>query len=455
MSRRLRLRRVGRASLAAALLAAAPPGALGSGLETNGIGARGRAMGYALVAAADDWSAVHYNPANLTRAGRSHEACVYEYFRGSSDATESLRNLPPAEGPDPSRGDFVDLVGDEPRSFGQKEVSAEVHAGEAGYAGRLGPLAVGLGLYGSGAGSRWDDDVTTASGDEVDARVSYTNAAVNLPLAVAYEAAPGVSVGAAAGLRLGVLDAEVSKKRSGGVPYRLSSELETRGFGVGLDLGVSWAPAPGLVLGAVARLPYTLRKKGRIEVRNTLAPPPYDSLESDTEVHEDIPLRLAAGLAWRAGPSDLVALSATWHQWSDYERRTEYDDEVPGVLEDSSGNPARWTDTWVVNLGYERRLGEGWDLRAGVAFDQAPEPPEYRTLVGGQVVDTWKFALGGGRLWDRGSLDFGYTVSWAPRVDGYVPGARYGLLLQEFYLGVVWGRGGRPPAGQGEGERDR
>jgi long-subunit fatty acid transport protein len=92
-----------------------------------------------------------------------------------------------------------------------------------------------------------------------------------------------------------------------------------------------------------------------------------------------------------------------------------------------------------VNLGYEHHLGDRWDVRAGLTYDQAPEPEEYRTLVGGQVVDTWKFSMGAGRRWDRASLDFGYTVSYAPQVDGYVPGARYGLLYHELYLGVVWG----------------
>ena len=37
--------------------------ALGSGLESSGIGARSRGMGFAMVGMADDWSVIYYNPA--------------------------------------------------------------------------------------------------------------------------------------------------------------------------------------------------------------------------------------------------------------------------------------------------------------------------------------------------------------------------------------------------------
>ena len=53
------------------LIAIAPPHVVASGLETSGIGARGRSMGYSLAAVADDWSSLYYNPAGLARIART------------------------------------------------------------------------------------------------------------------------------------------------------------------------------------------------------------------------------------------------------------------------------------------------------------------------------------------------------------------------------------------------
>ena len=72
-------------ALFACLLTAAGAGA--SGLETSGIGARGRSMGYALAALADDWSALYYNPAGLARLETGQRACVYEFFTGGTSST--------------------------------------------------------------------------------------------------------------------------------------------------------------------------------------------------------------------------------------------------------------------------------------------------------------------------------------------------------------------------------
>ena len=127
-------------SLAAAVTAA-PGTSAGAGLETRGIGARGRAMGYALTGLADDWSAIYYNPAGLARLEGQSTACVYEYFSGKNSSGASLRNLSPGLRPDPARGDFVDFIGDEPSAFGDRAVGAVVHAGEFGWTRRRGSTA--------------------------------------------------------------------------------------------------------------------------------------------------------------------------------------------------------------------------------------------------------------------------------------------------------------------------
>ena len=412
----------------------APWSVLGSGLESGGIGARGRAMGSAMIAVADDWTAVSYNPAGLVQIQGSQWALVCNFFSGGMESTESLRNLPVFSNPDPARGDFIDPIGDEPRSFNENSVGADITSGEFGYASGKGRFAFGVGFYGSGAGSGWDDGIQTSSGDDISAEISFVNASVNVPLALAYRVADNLSLGVTVALRYGLLDADINKVREGTTGYSMKTSQETDGFGISADVGALWSVSRVVSLGAVARLPYTIEKTGETTVENSLAPL---SVSSGTTVREHIPLRLGVGVALRPNKKNIIAFSMTRLNWSDYDREIEYDDPVPFILEDSSGNPADWEDTMVYNLGYEGLISERWTLRGGLTYDEAPEPPEARTLVGGQVLDVWKFSVGTGYRLKKTELNLGYTHTYGQEDEGYIPGAQYEIALHEIYVGIV------------------
>ena len=404
--------------------------AVASGLESSGIGARGRAMGYAMVAVADDWTAIQYNPAGLVQIEGHRFGFTYEFFNGSMECTASLRNL--AIGANPARGDFVDPIGDEPTSFSEDTIAAPIHSGTLGYVANWGTLSFGTGLYGSGSGTGWEDQTLTG-GDLIDAEIAFTNASVNVPIALAYKATPDLSLGLALNIRYGLLTVDINKYRSGRVPYTMATTQDTDGIGVSADLGGLWKIDDRLALGVVLKLPYTLEKSG--ETTTEFSPLPRDS--TDTTVEESYPLRLAFGCAYRPDDRSLLAFSMTWLNWSDYNMKIKYSPEKPLIgLVNTSGNPADWHDTVVVGLGYERELSEPWTLRCGLSYDQAPEPRSARTLVGGQVVDSWKFSVGAGVRWDRTMLDFGYTLTHGPEVEGFIPGAKYGMTLHEIYVGM-------------------
>jgi len=422
--------------LAAGILAAAAGTAGASGLETAGIGARGRSLGYALTAAADDWTAAYYNPAALAWAPGGTAAALYEYFTGGLSSSDSLRNLPLDAGPDPARGDFVDPIGDEPASFTREDVRGVAHAAEAGWVSRAGRVGLAAGFYGSGAGSDWDDDVATAGGGTINAGFSYRNISLNVPLAAGAEFLPGLAAGAALTLRYGMLDAELEKTRAGdAIPYVQRFEQDTAGYAASVDAGLLWRVGKRTSLGAVWRLPYTIVKRGDTTLDQSLA---GLRLERDTRVEETIPTRVALGAAWRPRAGDLLVASAVWMNWSAYRRETSYENPVPGVLEDTEGNPARWQDTWVLGAGWEHAFAPRWTGRLGLVYDQAPEPVSQRTLVGGQVVDAWKVTVGLGWAGKRASVDVGYVRSWNSGVPGYIPGAEYRLSLHEVFAGARW-----------------
>ena len=398
------------------------------------MGVRGRAMGSAMVSAANDWSAVHYNPAALVRVVHPVAGGEYEFFYGVTRSTESLRNLGVGQG-DPRRLDLTDPFGDEPRTLNEKSVDGTVQSGTMGYAGVWGDVAFGVGLYGAGAGSSWKDTVSTSSGDRMNAEIAFRNVAVILPLAAAYRVTDEFAVGVGVGVRYGLLDVKNSKTRSGALPYTMSYEQDTAGTALSADLGLLWRANPRLGIGAVAKLPYRIGKSGEARLDQSLA---GLQTRTDTAIDEDYPARLSFGFDLRPGLKHLIALSATWLDWSSYRQTVDYEIEIPGMLQDTSGNPSDWQDTWIANMGYEYALSEIWDLRCGVLYDQAPEPREAKTLAGGQVVDIWKFSAGAGWQWRHAQLNFGYSYTHGPATEGYVPGAEYTIDYHELYVGLDW-----------------
>jgi long-subunit fatty acid transport protein len=149
------------------------------------------------------------------------------------------------------------------------------------------------------------------------------------------------------------------------------------------------------------------------------------------------PLRVALGLAWDVTDRNLLGFGLTWLNWGEYRMSVDYENEIANVLEDWTRNPAKWENTIRIHAGYERVLTEKWVARCGLVYDQAPEPTEYRTLTGGQVVDVWLITAGAGVDLGDMNIDFGYIHTYGPAVEGYIPGAEYSMRLHEFFIGAV------------------
>lgn len=410
--------------------------ALGSGLESNGIGARSRSMGFAMVAMADDWSVIYYNPAGAAMVDGRVFGGEYEFFTGGMSSTASLRNLPPGIG-DGWRSDFTDPTGGlEPSSFTEKDIGSDIHFGALGYVSAGKRFGWGIGLYGSGSGTAWEDSVHVGP-DTINAKIAYTNGSANMPVVLAWRVKPELALGVTFGLHWGLLTTQNTKERTGtGFPYTMDSTQDTQGIALGIDLGLMWKAREDLSLGAVIKLPYTFRKKGDTEIHQSLLPPYPLTARTDTTVDMKYPLRIALGLAWDVTDRDLLAFGLTWLNWGDYSMSIDYENEVPGVLEDWTGNPTRWENTIRLHAGYERALNEKWDIRCGLVYDQAPEPEEYRTLTGGQVIDVWLLTAGAGVDLGDIAIDFGYIFTVGPSVEGFIPGAEYSMELHEFFVGV-------------------
>lgn len=403
-----------------------------SGLETKGIGARSRGMGFAMTAMTDEWSSVFYNPAAIGMIEDNLFGAEYEYFTGSIDSSHSLRNLP-VTGANTARGDFIDFIGDEPSSFTKNNIDSNIHFGALGCTVRGERFSYGFGIYGSGSGTAWKDNMVSRLGDPVSGEVSYINGALNIPMVISYRLSEALSMGITLGINWGVLEYTLKKDRSGNTPYTFKTVQDTAGFGISTDTGVLWKPADNLNLGLVLKLPYTFKKTGDTHIVQSLL---QMDVKSDTTVRMRYPLRASLGSAWQVTDSSLLAANITWLNWKKYNMKINYDNNIPGVFDNTNENPGNWENTVVANLGAEHSLNDEWKLRCGITYDQAPEPEESRTLTGGQVVDALLFSLGAGVDMGRTVIDFGYIYTHGPKVDGFIPGATYSLSLHELFVGT-------------------
>jgi long-subunit fatty acid transport protein len=213
----------------------------------------------------------------------------------------------------------------------------------------------------------------------------------------------------------------------------MDSTQDTQGTAFGIDFGVLWKVRDDVSLGAVLKFPYTFRKSGETGTEQSLSALTH---KTHTIVKMKYPFRIALGGAWDITDRDLLAFGLTWLNWSRYRMLIDYNDEVTDVLEDYNGNPSEWENTIRLHMGYERMLNEKWAVRCGFTYDQAPEPDEYRTLIGGQVVDAWLLTAGGGVDLGDVSINFGYIYTYGPKAEGYIPDAEYSMILHELFIGM-------------------
>jgi len=100
-----------------------------------------------------------------------------------------------------------------------------------------------------------------------------------------------------------------------------------------------------------------------------------------------------------------VMADITWTGWSTF-KEVKVKDASGAVI---SNTPENWKNTMRVSVGATHHYNEQWSARAGLAFDQAPVPDEFRTARIPDNDRTW-LALGGQyKPAKESAIDFGYA----------------------------------------------
>lgn len=378
------------ALLPAALALLCPGFAGAAAFEAFSEGAKSAGMAGAFVAQADDPSSIHGNIAGLVFV----EAFKASIGVGAQVQSEVLyQGLPPGRGQGTTgeqrdeavfvphaalamklgKATKLGLGISQPFHFRSRWDDPDSYAGrESATSGKVQSWDVTLGIshkigntVGIGAGVIYRSSVL-----ELDRRYQGTNPITGLRQdfgSLATETDPSDGVGFTAGLLH-----KPSKKFSWGASYRSSIEIDYVGTGTLTQIATGNAQLDDLLR---ATLPFG------------------QELAATTSL--ELPDQARLGFAFGNGKSWLAELDLERIGWATVQQLRF---EIPSRPELSRTLPLRFEDTFNYRLGFQYSFPTGFQLRAGVAFEESPQPDG---TVGAFLADG-----------DRTVAGFGVGLDW-------------------------------------------
>jgi len=420
------------ACILAALLVASPSVVFASGFQIVEQSGSGLGNAYAGQAASvKDASAIHFNPANLTRVkGKQFLVSVEPIgVKTTFSDTASTRPFLPTTPPLPVSAALGSDGGDAggwipvPNGYFSWQAAEKVW--------------VGLGVNAPfGLKTEWDADwmgrfhaiksevktlnINPTVAFEVNevlsigAGASYQQLTAELTRAVPYG---GIAVGAAS--RFGAAATAGILAQLGG-PSGLVRE------GVATVEGDEWAwgfnVGATVKLGEQGRLAATYRSRTKYDLQGdvtfTNAPTfatagPIGALgaglnarfangEVTTEI--ELPETISGAISYETEKWELMA-DYTWTGWSSIQQLAI--DRTDGS--ELSNESLKFDDTYRVGVGFGYQLNDAWKLRLGTAYDTAPVQDQYRTPRLPDNDRVWAAAGVEYKVGEKGALDIGYA----------------------------------------------
>ncbi len=355
-----------------------PSEVLANGFAFSDHDAKASAMGGAFTAQADKPSAVYYNPAGIVQleglqvsANADYAICNVSFDSNGTSA---------AGGPgktDAIQGEF--LI---PSLFSTYKINDQWSAG--------------LGVFSDfGLGVEWPSDW---EGRYIAGGTNSQISTMSINPTIAYK--PHKKISVALGLVSQYLDFKMENKLPNpSSPFVSSTDLHSKLTGddwaLGYNIGFLYQIIETLKFGAS----YRSKIKHKSGIEHEITGMPTVTGKADL----DLPDILSLGLAWSL-EKWTFEFDTEWTGWSTFKNITlDYDNTLPdqSVKQD-------WGDTWAYRLGGQYKINKSFDIRAGIAFEQNPNPVSTLTPAI-PCTDRWVYSLGGGYNSDNWSLDFSYS----------------------------------------------
>ena len=336
--------------------------------------ARGNALGGALIARADDASAVYYNPAGITQLKGTQISTgmnlitpsnkIYFYENGKDSELKRNWFFPPY-------------------GYLTRQLTDRLWFGIGMFA------RFGLGTeYAEDWPGRYNSYNAVVKGVEINPNLAWK---VNDCFSIA------------GGLSVMRLDVKLEQK----IPlFGVDSSLEGHSYGWGFNLAAHYKPRDWVSFGFLYRSKVKHNLGGHADfIKSRL----LSGLFPDGPIQADVmlPDEYFFGVAFKPVKRLSVEFDAILTRWRSFDHMTiNFDDGIAGM--DEVTKKKNWRDVWRYQIGVEYALTEMIDLRLGYAYDNEPIPAggvDY--LV--PSYDRQLFSCGFGLHWGPWSTDFSYT----------------------------------------------
>ncbi|WP_286265845.1 OmpP1/FadL family transporter [Thalassotalea atypica] len=140
----------------------------------------------------------------------------------------------------------------------------------------------------------------------------------------------------------------------------------------------------------------------------SLMDPPIESIvgtELITPSIIDISGRLAVT------PTLSLLSSIQLHRWSEYPETPVYHDKLNSLEGAPQSINREWEDTWKYAIGAEYLLNQNWTLKAGFAYETAPQDDPTKQWVDFPVGESYRYSLGAKTKWHDTVVDVFYEYA--------------------------------------------
>jgi long-chain fatty acid transport protein len=378
-------------------------GLFANGLNLNGVGSKGSAMGTAGIGLANDWSAVFFNPAGLTQMKNASISLFITDIVPSGTYNFEMLGTTMADA---------------------KTETMHYPSGALAYYKPINDkLVVGIaGYVPSGVGSKWNgDDFTNLTGGTSYAWNSTVFMITVSPVA-AYKLSDKLSIGAS----LNINYARIMMERPGGdganMPF-FQYEEDLSGIALGATLGIMYKASDVLSIGATFKTPIKASVSG-----NTKAPiMALLGFPTESEGERSATWPMWAGVGIAVKPTDKLTLifDVSYNNWGNMQNiPITFSEASWGAMgmEEGSEFTLKWDDTVDVKFGVEYWISEILALRAGYYTDLSPSPDETLNIMLPSI--SYK-ALTFGFGYKTGKMNVDFAVEFLTGDDRFVDPMNY------------------------------
>lgn len=361
------------------------------------------ARGEAVVATADNPSAIYYNPAGITQLqGHNVRAGVYLL-----DYDISFK--PPSTAPNAGKTyDEQDNFATIPRLFYT-------------YTMNDAPLSFGLGIYAPFGGKiSWPQD-TGFRAVALSGKLDY----ITINPVVAWKILPSLSI--ATGPMINYVNMETDQGlRPFSQPLVNYFKFSGSGWSVGYNVGALWQPLEQLSFGATFRSPAKVSLNGNTEFEQQ----PFIS-KSTRSASMDLtfPMSAVGGISYRPTPKWNFEFDATYTDWSSFGSTAIHQGNPPPPMHADIPVALNWETSWMYGFGATRYFDSGWSVSAGYAFSENSVPNDNYTPLAADM-DRQFVSIGTGYKGEHFSFDIAYQLGFAQThsVTGSTPSSTPGQI---------------------------